>query len=211
MGPSIFRRAALAALLLLPACGEEQTAEAPLPQELTREAIGYYCNMIVQDHPGPKGQIFLSDRPDPIWFSSVRDTIAYTLLPEEAKNIAAIYVNDMSRAVWEAPEAGTWIKVEGAWYVIGSARRGGMGAPEAVPFSAQSAAEAFAARHGGEVVAFADIPADAILGEVSEADPVGHEHAGDSVSHGHSSAPDDLHQAGTGDDHDQHTNQEAHR
>jgi copper chaperone NosL len=210
MGLSAFRFAALAALVLLPACGEEQKAEAPLPQELTREAIGYYCNMIVQDHPGPKGQIFLSDRPDPIWFSSVRDTIAFTLLREEAKNITAIYVNDMSRAVWEAPEAGTWIKVEGAWYVIGSERRGGMGAPEAVPFSTQSTAEAFAARHGGEIVAFADIPADAILGEVLESDPVGHEHSGDTVSHGHSGTLDDLHQAKMGDGHDQHINQKAH-
>ena len=211
MQPSAFRLVVLAALLLLPACGEEQKAEVPLPREITREAIGYYCNMIVQDHPGPKGQIFLSDKLDPIWFSSVRDTIAFTLLPEEAKNIAAIYVNDMSQAIWEAPEAGSWIKVETAWYVIGSERRGGMGAPEAVPFSEQSAAEAFATRHGGEVVAFADIPADAILGAVSESEPIGHEPTGDAMSHEHSGTPDNLQEAGMGDDHDRNANQEAHR
>jgi copper chaperone NosL len=211
MGPAAFRRAALAALLLLPACGEEQTAEVPLPRKITREAVGYYCNMIVQDHPGPKGQIFLSDQPDPIWFSSVRDTIAFTLLPEEAKNIAAIYVNDMSRAAWEAPEAGTWIEAESAWFVIGSERRGGMGAPEAVPFSAQSAAEAFAARHGGEVVAFADVSADAILGAITELEPTGHEGPGDAMSHGHSGTTDDRHEAGMADDHDRNANQEAHR
>jgi copper chaperone NosL len=173
MRPSTLRRAALAAMLLLPACGEDRQAEVPLPKELTRTATGYYCNMIVQDHPGPKGQIFLSDESDPIWFSSVRDTIAFTRLPEEAKNIAVIYVNDMSRASWQAPEAETWIEIEKAWYVIGSDRRGGMGAPETVPFSERAAAEAFAVRHGGKVVAFADIPADAVLGGISEAEPSG--------------------------------------
>ncbi len=174
----------MAALLLLPACGEDQTAEIPLPKELTREAIGHYCNMIVQDHPGPKGQIFLSGQSDPIWFSSVRDTIAFTLLPEEAKNIAAIYVNDMSRARWEAPEAGTWIEAEHAWFVIGSDRRGGMGAPEAIPFSERAGADAFATRHGGEVLAFADIPADAILGEVPDsAQATGHGHDATQETH----------------------------
>ena len=92
------RLAVLALALTTTACGEEQVAEAPPPAELTREAIGYYCNMIVEDHSGPKGQIFLSDKSDPIWFSSVRDAIAFTLLPEEPKNIAAIYVNDMGAA-----------------------------------------------------------------------------------------------------------------
>ena len=173
---------ALAVLLLLSACGDAQETEIPLPKELTRDAIGYYCNMIVQDHPGPKGQIFLSDRSDPIWFSSVRDTIAFTLLPEEAKNIAAIYVNDMGRASWESPEAGTWIESESAWYVIGSDRRGGMGAPEIVPFSERPAAEAFVTSHGGRVIGFADIPADSVLGEIPEA--TGHGQAGQTAGHG---------------------------
>ena len=178
------RYAALAVLILLPACGEERSAEIPEPRELTRAAVGHYCNMIVEDHPGPKGQIFLSDRADPIWFSSVRDTFAFTLLPEEAKNIAAIYVNDMGRASWAAPEAGTWIDAKTAWYVIGSGRRGGMGAPETVPFAARSAAESFVAEHGGTVVAFADVPADAVLGEVRDSeDPATHGHAMD-AGHG---------------------------
>lgn len=183
MRPSLVPHAVLATVFLLAACGEEQAVEAPAPRELTRSAIGYYCNMIVEDHPGPKGQIFLAKGSDALWFSSVRDTIAFTLLPEEAKTISAIYVNDMSRATWNKPEAGTWIAAESAWYVIGSARRGGMGAPEAVPFSDRAAAEDFAVRHGGRVVAFAEIPEHAILGEIAESEPtMGHAH--DAASHG---------------------------
>ncbi len=205
-----FRLAALAALLLLPACGEEQAADVPQPRELTRAAIGYYCNMIVQDHPGPKGQIFLSGRADPIWFSSVRDTIAFTLLPEEAKNIAAIYVNDMGQASWETPEAGTWIEVEKAWYVIGSDRRGGMGAPEAVPFAERAAAAGFAHRNGGRVVAFADIPTDAILGEIPELEQATGQRRTGAAPHGNHGATEELHRAGQDAGHGQHDNREAH-
>lgn len=164
----------LALLLLASACGEEQKAKAPPPAELTRDAIGHYCNMIVRDHAGPKGQIFLAGRPEPIWFSSVRDTLAFTLLPEEPKDIAAIYVNDMGRATWDRPEPDTWIAAEGAWYVIGSGRSGGMGAPEAVPFAEQAAAESFAAEHGGWVAAFSQIPSDAVLGAVPDRPEGGH-------------------------------------
>ncbi len=181
---SAIRRAALVAFILLPACGEDRSAEMPEPRELTRAAIGHYCNMIVEDHPGPKGQIFLSDRADPIWFSSVRDTIAFTLLPEEAKNIAVIYVNDMGRASWTAPEAGTWIDAKAAWYVVGSGRRGGMGAPETVPFAERSAAESFVAEHGGTVVVFADIPADAVLGEVPDSEDPAVQGHGMGAGHG---------------------------
>ena len=162
-------------VFLTAACEDRNAADAPPPQEPTRAATGYYCNMTVIEHPGPKGHIFLKDQSEPIWFSSVRDTIAFTMLPEEAKDIAAIYVNDMAVAkTWEQPEAGAWVRAHEAWYVIGSGRRGGMGAPEAVPFGSRDAAAAFAGMHGGEIIAFKDIPEDAILGNVMESMESGH-------------------------------------
>ena len=173
MLPSSLRRSCLVALLLLAACdnGVQQAAK-PAPQELTREAIGHYCNMIVADHHGPKAQLFLKGSDVPIWFSSVRDAIAFTRLPDEPKAIAAIYVNDMARATWETPEPGTWIEAEGAHYVIESDRRGGMGAREAVPFADMSAAEAFVVAHGGQIVAFAEVPETYVLS--SEPDMMHH-------------------------------------
>ena len=92
-------------------------------------------------------------------FTSVRDTIAFTMSPEEPKNIAAIYVNDMANADWNDPGRDNWIDARKAWYVIESGRIGGMGAPEAVPFSTQHQAEAFAGQYGGRVVDFDSIPA----------------------------------------------------
>jgi copper chaperone NosL len=155
---------ALTAVFALAACDGDETADVPKPAELTRDDISHFGRMIVQNHKGPKGQIHLKDHRKPLWFSSVRDTIAFTMLPGESKRVAAVYVNDMTRASWQRPEPGTWIDARAASYVIGSRRRGGMGAPEAVPFAKRDAAAKFATKYGGRVVGFGDIPRDYILG-----------------------------------------------
>lgn len=147
-------------LLLLLACEKNQLAEIPPAQTLTRDDNGYYCLMTVLNHSGPKGQIILSDQQKALWFTSVRDTIAFTLSPEEPKNISAVYVNDMTDANWDNPGVDNWIVASDAWYVIGSKRSGGMGAPEAVPFSTKEKAELFAEQQGGSVYGYTTIPRD---------------------------------------------------
>ncbi|GAB1583051.1 nitrous oxide reductase accessory protein NosL [Phyllobacterium phragmitis] len=154
--------------LALQAC--EQKAEAPVkPVSLTAEAIGHFCGMNVLEHPGPKGQVITASYDHPIWFSSARDTIAFTMLPEEAKDIKGVFVSDMARAPsWEEPGADNWIEASKAFFVIQSDLKGGMGADEAVPFGTEDAAKAFVAEHGGVVVRFADIPKGYILGAGNE-------------------------------------------
>jgi copper chaperone NosL len=153
--------------LALAACsgsGEEETA-APPPAQVTADATGHYCGMLLAEHEGPKGQIHLKSGAEPVWFSSVRDTIAFMRLPEEPDDIAAIYVNDMSgEPDWSMASPGPWIDAREAWFVVGSARSGGMGAPEAVPFGTEPAARAFAAEHGGEVRRLDAVPTDYVLG-----------------------------------------------
>lgn len=161
----------LAAALLVFTSGCERKPEAPATPppavEVSTEATGHYCGMLLNAHEGPKGQIHLESRAQPVWFSSVRDTIAFTRLPEEPRDIRAIYVNDMGRAKeWEQPEPGTWVEARQAWFVIESDMRGGMGAPEAVPFSDRAAADAFRAKHQGRVVRLAEIPDAYVLGPV---------------------------------------------
>jgi copper chaperone NosL len=120
--------------------------------------------MALAEHAGPKGQVFVRDQARPFWFASVRDTIAFLRLPEMPKNVAVVYVNDMGRARnWQQPEAGTWVDARQAVYVIGSRRRSGMDAEEAVPFGDRAAAQRFAAANGGRVVAFGDIPDDYVF------------------------------------------------
>jgi len=150
-------------IIFLSACEKTQVTEVPPAQTLNREASGYYCLMTVVNHNGPKGQIILTDKQQALWFTSVRDTLAFTLSPEEPKNIAAIYVNDMSNADWNNPGADNWINAHDAWYVLNSDRSGGMGAPEAVPFATKNNAEQFADKQGGSVYAFDSIPREYIV------------------------------------------------
>ena len=161
------KRLALLALLALAACREE-TAEIPPPVEMTQTAVGYYCQMDLLEHPGPKAQVFLEGSSAPLFFSQVRDAIAYMRAPEQVAPILAVYVNDMGRAgaTWDKPGDGNWIPAATAFYVVGSAREGGMGAPETVPFSTRESAEAFALTEGGRVLALADIADDMVLAPV---------------------------------------------
>jgi len=167
---------AIAAFLLaalLAGCGEQRKETTmPPPREVGDGAIGHYCGMALAEHPGPKGQIFLASKPDPVWFSSVHDAFAFTLLPEEPKDIAAIYVNDMGKAKnWSQPEAGSWIDAKKAWYVIESKVKGGMGGDEAVPFGEEAAAKTFAAANGGRLVRFDDMPRSYIIPGDGKANP----------------------------------------
>lgn len=167
------RYRALAFALLLPlalaGCGEKEAAKTPAPHRMTAEVIGHYCGMNVLEHPGPKGQIIVASLIEPVWFSSARDAIAFTMLPEEPKDIQAIYVSDMGSAEsWENPGAENWIEARKAVFVIGSSAKAGMGGDEAVPFSDRGAADTFVSKNGGRIVTFADVPRDYVLGSGGE-------------------------------------------
>lgn len=167
---------AFAAALLLAGCNDDAAdAVPPPPAHLTSEAMGVFCGMNLLEHPGPKGQIITRSRIDPFWFSSVRDTVAFTLLPEQPRDIRAIYVSDMGRAPdWDNPGADNWIDARKAFFVIESRKGGGMGAAEAVPFGNRAAADDFVARYGGRVVGFDQIPKAYVLGSTAP-DRAGHD------------------------------------
>lgn len=154
--------------LAISAC-KEDVASLPTPVSLTAQAVGHYCQMDLLEHPGPKAQVHLDGLPDPLFFSQVRDAIAYQRMPEQSHAVRAIYVNDMAAAPsWDQPGADNWIDAKTAHYVIGSDATGGMDAPELVPFLRAEDAAAFAASRGGRVVTLAQV-SDA---EVLSADPV---------------------------------------
>lgn len=162
-----------AALLLLGACRQEE-AQDLTPRDMTAETLGHYCQMNLLEHPGPKAQVFLDKNPAPLFFSQVRDAIAYARAPEQVAPIVATYVNDMGApgATWDKPGDGNWIAADKAFYVVGSRREGGMGAPETVPFASREQAETFSHAEGGRVLTLADIPDDMVLAPV-DADTAG--------------------------------------
>jgi copper chaperone NosL len=148
---------AIAAIVFVAGCSKEDARVVPPAHTLTADATGHYCGMLLSEHAGPKGQILLEGHDAPVWFSSVRDTLTFLSLPEEAKNIAAVYVSDMAKAPsWEQPGADNWVLAGDAFFVIGSDRQGGMGGDEAVPFSTEAAAQAFIKQYHGHVVRLDD-------------------------------------------------------
>ena len=154
------------AMLVLAACQEEE-ARAPDPVTMTSDALGHFCMMQLDQHPGPKAQIHLAGLPDPIFFSQVRDALAYLKGPERDAEIRAVYVSDMGRAPsWDAPGIDNWTEAATAHFEVGAHVTGGMGAPEIVPFSDAAAARAFAADKGGEVMTLDAIPPETVLAPV---------------------------------------------
>ncbi len=158
--------ALIALLLLLAACREETTI-APNALELTPETIGFYCQMNVLEHPGPKAQVHLDGLPGaPLFFSQVRDAIAYQRMPEQSHKITAIFVNDMGAAPsWEIPGVGNWVPMSQVIFVVGSNRTGGMGVAELVPFIDPTKAADFATAYGGAVMTLDAIPDSAVFPE----------------------------------------------
>ena len=144
----------LLAMLLLAGCNENAgTSVMPPPAALNSDAMGVFCGMNLMEHPGPKGQIITASRIDPFWFTSVRDTVAFTLMPEQPRDIKAIYVSDMARATnWDEPGTTNWVDARKAFFVIESRKQGGMGAAEAVPFGNREAADVFVAANGKHLV-----------------------------------------------------------
>ncbi len=156
--------AVLVCSLFISACGDEEFSELPLPVDLSASALGYYCQMDLLEHEGPKGQIHLSGLPMPIWFSQVRDGIAYIKSAERTADIVAFYVSDMAKATsWSSPGKENWVDANRAFFVDGSDARGGMGAPEFVPFATIDSAQTFAKNRGGKVLKLVDIKPQTVL------------------------------------------------
>ena len=161
------------AALALAGCKDE-LATLPEPVTMSGDALGHYCQMNLDEHPGPKGQIHLAGMAYPIFFSQVRDAIAYQRMPEQNYRIEAAYVSDMATAAsWEEPGADNWILADDAFYVVGSRAVGGMGAPELVPFSDEAKAEEFVALRGGRILRMGEIRDSDVLAPVNQtpADP----------------------------------------
>jgi len=157
----------LLALVLLAACDDEVSRTLPSPLTLNDDAAGYYCQMVILEHDGPKGQLFLDGMIAPLWFSQVRDGLAYLKSPEQEGEIIVLYVNDMGKAVsYAEPGEDNWIDAREAFYVVGSDAIGGMGAPELVPFGTAKTAQEFAANHGGTVMKLDEISAETVLSPV---------------------------------------------
>ena len=136
--------------------GEQETLAKPEPVHFESGDECHVCGMVITNFPGPKGQAFTEREQNVRKFCSTKDMFAWFLQPENEKRDHTLYVHNMAQTDWEHPDDTHLIDARKAVYVVGSDRNGAMG-PTLASFETETEATDFAAEHGGQVVAFADI------------------------------------------------------
>lgn len=146
------------ALLLLTGCGSEDPSTRAARQAVAIEHGDecHLCGMIIENFPGPKGELYEQGESAPRKFCSTRDLFAYLLDPERSHRIEQVYVHDMALTPWEHPGNDAFVDARQAWYVVGSERRGGMG-PTLASFAQREHAERFTQLYGGQLYRFEQI------------------------------------------------------
>lgn len=141
-----------AAVLVAAGCGRPEPV--PVAVEATRDTACALDGMLLMDYPGPKAQIHYDQGP-PDFFCDTVEMFSVYLRPEQMKRVLALYTQDMGRASWDEPR-GHWIDAKGAFYVLGSSRRGSMG-PTLGAFAREEDARAFSRQYGGKVLRFGEV------------------------------------------------------
>lgn len=155
---------ALLASLLLTGCSESdpETLAAAVPIEDGDSC--HVCGMLINEHPGPKGEAFLDRQGEALKFCSTMDLFTFLKQPENETRLSHAYVHDVTAAPWATPDDEAFVRASEAWYVVGHDRRGAMGHTLA-SFAERADAEAFRDEHGGKLVGFAAIDLD-LLGRL---------------------------------------------
>jgi len=154
---------------LLFACSEPEAAKQSFHQAVAIETADecHLCGMLISNFSGPKGELFKKEVTEQASnkvrkFCSTRDMFSFYLDPENKRNVTTIFVHDMSRSPWNAPNDAYFIDAKTAWYVAGSSKTGAMGQTLA-SFSQQQDAQAFAKEFSGKVLSFAEIDLSVLL------------------------------------------------
>ncbi|WP_123624458.1 nitrous oxide reductase accessory protein NosL [Halorubrum sp. CSM-61] len=151
--------------------GDESASITPI--SLDGERACDQCGMIVEDHPGPVGQIhFEDDEPEggrPGQFCSSTCTYTYRFDAEDAgRTVRAAFLTDYSLVEQEVFEEGSdtmfsshvereaFSRMPALTVVARSEVVGAMG-PELIPFSEEADVDAFVEEYGGEPLAAEDV------------------------------------------------------
>ena len=146
--------------------GSTANSEVPAPVSLDEAQACDECGMIIQDYPGPTGQIYFESLPDdrdgPAWFCSGICAYSYRFNRVEAgATPVGTYLTDYSQVEYDlsddsepfisaALDADSFALESELFVVVGSEVRGAMG-PDVIAFSAREDADLFASTHGGSV------------------------------------------------------------
>ncbi|UYG03940.1 nitrous oxide reductase accessory protein NosL [Halomonas sp. LR3S48] len=168
--------------LLLAGCGESEPVALAAAEPIESGDSCHVCGMLIDEHPGPKGQAFLDKQGSALKFCSTAELFAFLRQPENETRLSHAYVHDVAVTPWSQPANDAFILASEAWYVAGHDQRGSMGHTLA-SFRERHHAEAFAETHGGELYAFDDIDLD-LLARLSRGELGGSEAMGGMAGHG---------------------------
>ncbi|RQO78822.1 nitrous oxide reductase accessory protein NosL [Acidovorax sp. FJL06] len=148
--------ASLGTLTGLAGCSQADNGTQSLkPVEIDRTTSCELDGMLLADYPGPKAQVRFAGQDKPAFFCDTVELFSTLLAGEQVRAVQAVYVQDMGKADWNAPQ-GHWIDGKAALYVVGGKRHGSMG-PTIGSFAQEADAQKFAAEYGGKVLRFAEV------------------------------------------------------
>lgn len=163
--------AALMMCLALAGCDKPQaTAAGEATPAFHRSDECHVCGMVISDFPGPKGAAVGAGGVRK--FCSPAEMFSWWLQPENHRADVKLYVHDMGRSQWDAPDDAHLIDARTAYFVIGSGLKGAMGVVLA-SFSDAQAAYKLASINGGQVLRLEDID-QTLLGNASAMAPMSH-------------------------------------
>ncbi|WP_298774019.1 nitrous oxide reductase accessory protein NosL [uncultured Shewanella sp.] len=143
-------------LLFIVACGDPSAQSAHPAVKIGPQDECHLCGMIIVNFPGPKGEAYTKTSTKVKKFCSTLDLFSFLLDPEYQYQIKEVYVHDMGKTPWEAPQDSDFIDARTAWYVVGSSKLGSMGKTLA-SFAMKKDADRFMKKNGGKVYTYDDI------------------------------------------------------
>lgn len=166
--------AAISGIALAGCLGGPDTS-SPDPITLPTGADCDNCGMVIDQHPGPNGQLFYEENQpanhdEPFRYDALKQCFFPDLLESQQLGWTATgrYVTDYSNVEYTLQTdddttyisshtgAASFAPAADMTYVVGSEVEGAMG-PDFIPFSSRDDAEAFTTEHGGDLVAYDDI------------------------------------------------------
>ena len=105
------------ACLQLIACSDssKQETEVITAVHIENSDECHLCGMVINQFPGPKGQMFEKGKQRVRKFCSTVDLFSYALQPENKHNIKKIMVHDMTSSPWNNTQATALIDAQHAW------------------------------------------------------------------------------------------------
>ena len=148
-------RLPLSLALLLASATLAGCGEAPVPEGCGPEASATDKTAMdgtpMSECAGPQAQACLAASGSKHYFCSTADLLAWQKELDENQGATVTFTRDLSDVDWNPDDAGDWVTMHTAWYVVDHERDNGQGETPPVGFSDLGDAEVFASQYNGRI------------------------------------------------------------